>query len=480
MEQIIKINSAEAFRKYTDIDTFSKIKNYNSVSEMWKHCTKEYKNLSAVQDDKNVVSFAELENMASRIRYAIGKSFTKNNVRIAIVAENSIAFIAKFLAITTSGNAALILPPSLNEQAIMGCCKKYNAELLSTIDIDKLPNETAAIKDCDGKSECVLMFTSGTTGQSKAAILNNSAVMQGTVNGCYGYKDVFNQKYLLVLPLFHVFGLIRNLMTSLYTGSCLFICQNQQEMFKDIEKFKPTMLVSVPAVVEIGLKLSKLYKRNMFGENMKTIIAGAAAVSPYLVKECAKYNINLCPGYGLTESANLISGNPESKVKPESVGLPFPNQEFKIVDGELWFRGRNRMDGYADKDAENPFEGEWLKTGDLVRFDEDGFLYITGRCKEIIVLTNGENISPAEIEKEFNRLDYVQDSQVYEDINEFSEHILVLEVVPRGEKSDLLKKQLEDINNSLPSDRRMSKIIIRDSDFERSPSMKIIRYKKVK
>lgn len=504
MEQIIKITSAEAFKKYTDLETFAKIREYDTVSQMWEKCIEQYVSLIAISDEKNSYTFKELEKQVSLIRFTINENIKKENARIAILAENSFLFIASFLAITTSGNAALIIPPSLNTDAIAFCCHKYNvtallhtqkqqekvesiANSIPTINIETNIKNIAPIKKCSGENECVLMFTSGTTGKSKVAILNNMAVLQGTINGCYGYKDVFNQRYLLILPLFHVFGLIRNLMTSLYTGSHLYICQNQQDMFRDIEKFKPTMFVTVPAVIETGIKLSKLFKRNMFGNDMKTIITGAAAVAPYLVKECADLGINLCPGYGLTESANLISGNPESAKKPESVGLLFPHQEFKVVDGQLYFRGKNRMTCYADSDVENPFDGDWFKTGDLVKFDNDGFLYITGRCKEIIVLSNGENISPAEIEAIFNRLTCVQDSQVYEDITETGEHILALEIVPRADglvnipekdKMQFLKTKLDEVNDSLPSDRRMNKIIIRDKDFERSPSMKIIRYKK--
>ncbi|MBO7638987.1 MAG: AMP-binding protein, partial [Treponema sp.] len=100
---------------------------------------------------------------------------------------------------------------------------------------------------------------------------------------------------------------------------------------------------------------------------------------------------------------------------PESVGFFFPNQEYRIENGELWLKGRNIFTGYANEPQENEiaFQDGWFKTGDLVRVDEKGYLYITGRIKEIIVLPTGENISPAELENKFNELDFVQDSQVF-------------------------------------------------------------------
>ena len=156
------------------------------------------------------------------------------------------------------------------------------------------------------------------------------------------------------------------------------------------------------------------------------------------------------------------------------------------MDGELWLRGKNMMDGYVGGD-ENGFDEEgWFHTGDLVRQDESGLLYITGRIKEIIVLSNGENISPAELEGHFNALPFIQDSQVFETVTDGGRHILALEVVPRQtvlaklpveNPKRFIIGELEKVNQSLPSFQRVTRITVRDSDFARSPSMKIVRYK---
>ncbi len=494
----------ELFRKYTDEAEFAKIVDYDTVAEMWAHCVKAYADDTAVVDNGTAYSFARLEDDAAGFRTLLKQPET--GTRVAIFAANSYDFVKAYLAVVTSGCTAVIFPAHLDETAVFGCCMMFGVkklvyqpdfeEKLSLVkarrpDIELLPadacsDEKTPMADCDGKTPCAVVFTGGTTGKSKGALLSNAAVMQGTVNGCYGYEKVFGQRYLLILPLSHVFGLIRNLMTSLYTGSALFICRNNKDMFRDIAGFKPTILVMVPALAEMALTLSKKFGRNMLGDDLKTIICGAAPVSPFLITEYDKLGVKLLAGYGLTESANLVSGNPESLAKPESVGLPFPNQELRIENGELWLKGRNMMDGYVGVEEAGAYEDGWFKTGDLVRIDEDGYLYITGRTKEIIVLQSGENVSPAEVETAFNALPFVQDSQVFESENEFGAQILALEVVLRPteltnlapeERSAYALKELEAVNKKLPTFQQVSKITIRDSDFQRSPAMKIVRYK---
>lgn len=497
----------EVFRKYTDQESFSKIISYDSVSQMWKHSVSVYGENKAVLFDGKEYTYNQLEEDVALYRtFLISKGIYEGD-RVALFSPNSYDFVKAFLALTTLGVCAAIFPAHLDEAAVFGCCKKFGVKALvynPTLE-DKIKavkdngicaistaessdTKTSAL-DCKGDRDCVIMFTGGTTGKSKGALLTNQAVLQGTKNGCYGTKDVFNQRYILVLPLSHVFGLIRNLLTCLYTGSTLFICKNNKDMFKDIAIFKPTILVTVPALAEMALNLSRQFKRNMLGDQLKTIICGAATVSPYLISEYGKMGVNLLPGYGMTETANLVSGNPRNQERPESVGYLYENQEYKVVNGELWLKGKNLLKEYVGEPDENAsaFQDGWFKTGDLVRFDQDGLMYIVGRIKEIIILANGENVSPAEVEAKFNELDCIQDSQVFEDRDDMGNHFLALEVVPRNaelekipveDKENYLKEELEKINSTLLPYQRVSKITIRKQDFERSPSMKVLRYHK--
>ena len=265
----------EVFKKYTDEKTFKRIVEYDSISQMWKNCLNEFGNQNAVCYDGEHLTFSQIENDAARFRSVLKKNGVEKGERLGLLCANSYDFVKAFIAITTSGNSAVIIPAHLDEMSIFGCSMKLGIKKIvvqdaleektklakskgiQVIKISETDSESTQMVESNANDECVLMFTGGTTGKSKAAILTNGAVMQGTINGCYGYKDVFNQRYILVLPLSHVFGLIRNLMTSLYTGSEIFICKNNKDMFKDIATFKPTILVSVPALIEMALKLSK-------------------------------------------------------------------------------------------------------------------------------------------------------------------------------------------------------------------------------
>ncbi len=493
----------EKFRKYTTPETFERIVDFQNVTEMWTRCISEYADDIAIVDGENY-TYAQLDEDISLFRTVLKENNAGTGSLIGILCPNSYGFVKAFLAAATFGVAAVLLPAHMDAQTVFGVAMKFGMKAVvydesledrvalireKNPSVALIPSSATATEKTDmisvpADATAAVLFTGGTTGKSKGAKLSQRAIMAGTKNGCYGVREIFGQRYLLVLPLTHVFGLIRNLMTSLYTGSTLFICRNNKDMFRDVATFKPTIMVLVPALAEMALTLSVQFGRNMWGPDLKTIICGAAPVAQYLITEYAKRGIALLPGYGLTESANLVSGNIEPLKKPESVGLMYGGMEYKIVDGELWLKGVNMMSGYvSDEENDIAYEDGYFKTGDLVRIDEDGYLYITGRIKDIIVLSSGEKVSPAELEVKFYAIDTVQDCLVY-DTTENGMHQLVLEVYPRFTKAKELgiedinayiKAEFERVNKTLPTFERINKLVIRDTDFIRTPAMKIAR-----
>lgn len=502
------VKDLKFFSQYTDADTFSKLSKNTDVVSFLKKIEANYKDLFAVREDGIDITY---EMLCNDVKSIIGKINTlgldkKSN--IGLIANNDYNFVKTSLAIMASGNVAVLLPNALDEKTIYGCCLKYELKafffeepfdekvtfarnVLKTINFVKIEkfDNLGSFATVEAKDAACIVMTGGTTGRSKGAILSHEALMTGTFNGSLGVKYPLNQVYYSIMPLTHVFGLIRNLFSCLDTGSTMYFCKSKQNMFAEIQAARPTTIIVVPALGELFLNLVKKFGIGFLGGRVHTMICGAASVPPYLIVEYKKLGIEFLPGYGLTELANLVTGNPDGIKNPTSVGYFYPDQEIKIVNGELWIKGPNLMIGYYNEPEENKnsFEDGWFKTGDLIRVDESGYVYIEGRIKNIIVLENGENVSPSVIEDKINQLDYIQDSLVTYVKNELGVKVLQVEVVLRQSVLQALNIQtsllefvtngIEEVNKTLLDYERIEKVVIRDKDFERSPSMKIIRPK---
>lgn len=498
------------FEKYTDQETFSKLKIEKTIPLFLDSICEKYQDLVAVGSKEKNVTYSDLLVDIKKTVTVLKDANIALKSNVGVISNNNYDFVKSALGTMAYGACATLLPFQLDEKMIFGCCMKYQLTCLfyekalaEKVELaKKMAPHVKFIEISDYKcaqsemnyniqesDPACIVLTGGTTGKSKGAILSHRAVLRGTLNGAYGTNEVFNQVYYSIMPLTHVFGLIRNLLTSLFTGSVIYFCADKRTMFKEIKEVQPTVLIVVPALAEIFLNLTKQFTLGFLGGKLHTIICGGASVPPYLVEEFPKFGVQLLPGYGLTETANLVSGNPEGLKNPTSVGFLYPDQEIKIVNDELWVKGPNLLDAYYNEPEENQtaFEDGWFKTGDLVRLDEEGFLYITGRIKDIIVLGNGENVSPAYIEDKINTLPIIQDSLVTAEVNEFGAEILQVEVIlrqaviaPLGitNLQEYVETEIAKVNETLFDYERISKVVIRTEDFPRSPSMKIIRPRK--
>ena len=464
--------------------------------------------IAFVQDGKKI-SYNDLHREVLRVVGGLKAIGLKKGDRIGAFFPNCYNAAVTLLGIMALGAVAVIFPAQLSEELVLGVSFKYSLsaviaedELGQKLELakGKLPHikfltykefsvhkvSCRAITDFESTEEACIIFSSGTTGSPKGAILTHLNLLVGTYLGTMGAANFTRQTYFTMLPLSHVFGLIRSFLTPLYGGCTIHFARSIQTIFKDMAAVQPTILILVPALCEIALNVIKRYGFGIVGGKLKTIIAGAATVPPFFIPEYAQYGVKLFPGYGLTESSNLVSGNPDIEGRPSSVGRIYPNVETKVVNDELWIKGPNVFKGYFNDPEENArsFEDGYFKTGDLVSFDEEGFLYITGREKDIIVLPNGENVSPNYIEKHFLEVDMIQDCLVYQD----ADHRLILEIFPRASvymltpeasREKVLRQSVDAINKKLMNYERIHKVIIREEDFARTPSMKIIRPKNV-
>ena len=458
----------------------------------------------AISDTNVTYSYSQMCERIARRRASLAELNLNRGDKVAIWERSSIDAVEMFLAVLSSGLVGIMLPTQLPPQVVAGSCLKFDVSALAVRDEFRasvegvLPQSVKLISssalaesgipsvEVEKDEPAAIFFTGGTTGSPKGVVLPHRAIMRGSFNGVFGPGPQLGyHRQVGLLPLSHVFGMIKGTLGAFYTGSLWFSAEDMKGTITRLSAIRPTMLVLVPGLCEILLGLAKMYGVGFLGGQLNTVVAGAANVPPLLVKEFDKLGIKLVAGYGMTEGANLTSGNADVLERPTSVGKIYPEQEVKIVDGEIWFRGDNVFLGYYGDPQETAkvlTEDGWIRTGDLGRFDEDGYLYITGRIKNLIILSNGENVSPESIEEPFYACGEIKDCLVSED-----EGIIAIEILPRMEMFDsvgwpeveeFFQKKVQQINETLPSTHRVSKVVVRKEDFKRSGAMKVLRNQK--
>ncbi len=480
-------------------EALAKLEYIPTVCGLLEKCEKDYADLPAISNKTVTYTYAQLcERVALRRGFLAGQGI-KPGEKVAVMARNSLDAMELYLAVLTGGYVLTMLPNALNAQALAGVTKKFGFSAMLVEDAfmpltdgvecrvfpaASIGSEPAPMADVNKETLAAIYFTGGTTGAPKGVMLNHGALMRGALNGCYQPGPTFGNIYIAMLPLSHIFGSVRGFLACLYTGSLIYTCEDMRAGVGDIPVVKPTTLVLVPGLVEIILNIAKMKGKAFLG-NLRMILCGAAPVPPRLMSEARNFGVTLLAGYGLTEGSNLTTGNLDTDKYPESMGKVYPCQEYKVVNGELWIKGDNVMIGYynePEKTAE-VLEDGWLKTGDLVRFDENGFIYIVGRIKNLILLANGENVSPEELEELFYRNKFVKDCLVSEDTLN-GQPCIAVEILPympefEGQTNDQIEAKLREVtdgvNATLPAYARIAKVKVRYEDFKRTGAMKIAR-----
>ena len=378
----------------------------------------------------------------------------------------------------------------------------------------------------------ILLFTSGTTGNSKAVMLSHKNICSNIVSIASIVKVDNSTRVLSILPLHHTYECTIGYLLVVYGGGTICYCEGLRYITKNIQEYKPTFILCVPLLLENVYKkviktlktslpekytkdeskiidnlpfyLKGIVKRKVkksLGGKIKTFIVGAAAIKPDLVEAFFKLGIKVLQGYGLTECSPLVAGNNDFYYKAESCGMPIPNVEYKIDNpndegiGEIIVKGTNVMLGYYEnKEAtEKVLKNGWFHTGDLGYIDNDEFLYISGRSKNMILTKNGENIYPEEIENILNDDDLIEESLVIGTSNGKDDVQVKAKIFPnidaikeylgnkfptKEEIRKTLNEAVKKANEKLPNFKHIKSFKIMDEDFERTTTNKVKRFGK--
>ena len=377
-----------------------------------------------------------------------------------------------------------------------------------------------------------ILFTSGTTGLAKGVMLSHRNLSQNVFNMSKYVQIPDEGRVLDVLPMHHVYEMTCTVMTSFYQGATVVICEGLKYIQQNFVEAECNIMLGVPLIFEniyrkiwtkaeksgnadklrrainMSMKLDlrnkkvvtkRLFKavHDIFGESLYILIAGGAAIDPNVISEFEAMGLPMMQGYGMTENSPIIAVNQDRYGKAASVGKPMPGTEVRIVDkdesgiGEVICKGPSVMMGYY-KDAENTaktIKGGWLYTGDYGYLDEDGFLYITGRKKNVIVTKGGKNIFPEEVEYYLLLSDFISEVIVYGKHEEIKDDLICTAIMypdfkalenagcmTDEEKYRKLKEAVDEANSKMPPFKRVKRIEIREDDFIKTTTLKIKRF----
>lgn len=377
----------------------------------------------------------------------------------------------------------------------------------------------------------ILIFTSGTTAEAKGVMLSQKNICSNIVAMAKMSRITEKDNLLSFLPLHHTFECTISFLYGFYSGITLCFCDGLKSIAKNLKEYKITDFVAVPLILETIYKkiekeirdsgkekivkiMSKIsnflllfridIRKKVFksvfealGGNIRAVHFGAASMNKDVIKGFENFGIIAVQGYGLTETSPLISAQTDIERVPGSVGMAPYNVDLKLIDldengvGEIVVKGPNVMLGYYENEeaTKEAFEDGYFKTGDLGYFDKDGYLFIAGRKKEVIVLKNGENIYPNDIENLINELPYIEESIVFPRENDKNEIALGVKVVlddkesvkrfedkSEEERKNIIWEDIKKINQKLSQFRRIKELIVTQEPLEKTTTKKIKRF----
>ena len=514
------------------------------------------------------ISYEQFKNDVEALGTAMIKAGLQNK-KIAVIGKNSYQWSLAYMASVIVGvvvpldkelhidDIANFLNVSESEavfgdnkyiEAIKENMDKVNNKDLLLIDMGKAENsletliktgkELVADNDINFKNikinpdeMRILLFTSGTTGNSKAVCLSHKNICENIRSVAGIVKVSPKTKVLSILPIHHTYECTLGYLLVIYSGGCIAHCEGLRYILQNMQEYKPTLILCVPLLLDnMYKKIMKTLRSSLpekyfnkgkhiidaipfflrgivkgkikktFGGKLNTFIVGAAAMNPEVSYSIDKFGMRVLQGYGLTECSPLVAGNNDFYRKDDSVGLPIPNVEYKIANpneegvGEIIVKGPNVMLGYYKNEeaTKEVLKDGWFYTGDLGKIDENGYLYITGRSKSVIVTTNGKNIYPEELEYYLNEEEVIAEAivlgvedkksndtivkaKIFPNIEAIKE-MLKVEMPTKEQIMDVITKCIQKINSKIPNYKHIKGFKIVDKELEKTTTQKIKRY----
>lgn len=387
----------------------------------------------------------------------------------------------------------------------------------------------------DPEAMSIILFTSGTTNVSKGVMLSQRNICSNLQAIAMYARMLPTDTLLSVLPIHHTFECTITFLIGFYFGSTVAFCEGLKYIQKNMQEFHVNVFVGVPLILEnihkkvwksideqgktkliktmvvitkilskIGIDIRrKVFKPilDQFGGKLRIVFVGAAPLDKKIIKGFNDFGVDLVQGYGLTETSPVVSCESEKRKKPGSIGFPLSNLELKIVDpdeegiGEITVKGPSVMLGYYENEeaTNKAMKDGWFSTGDYGYLDKKGYLYISGRKSDIIVLKNGKNIYPQELEFLLNKIPAVLETMVFARNKTSMDTTLCAKIVydkeqvkeVYGEKTEeelkeVFWQKVKEVNQTLPDVKHIKEIMITDEPLAKTTTQKVKRYEEIK
>lgn len=456
---------------------------------------------------------------------------TRSEAEVAIFDKKYIEVMKKLKNDADVNLQMLICMDNVKDKEI----EKFSDLLQKGEELVKSGDEQYEKVEIDPEKMSIMLFTSGTTNEPKAVMLSQKNVCANLSDFASWVKLYPTDTLLSFLPIHHTFECTVTFLYGFYSGCTIAFCDGLKHIQKNLVEYKVSVFVAVPLVLETmykkiqrvihdqgkdklvntmikisnGLLKCKIDLRKIIfkqildnlGGNIRLVLYGSAPMDKETIVAFNSFGIELVQGYGLTETSPVIAAESDKEKRPGSVGLALPSLNVKIEnpdengEGEILAKGPSVMIGYYNNEEENKkaFVDGWFRTGDYGYIEKDGFIWITGRKKDIIVLKNGKNVYPQEIEFLINKIPYITESLVYQREKSKTDTMLCAKIVydkdlikeTLGEKTekeykDIIWGEIKEINKKLPVFKHIKSITITTEPFIKTTTQKVKRYEELK